>query len=69
MILRRLQLLLDLCDACVQIVHQVLLLSVRSLAFGLCLEFIIRILNLLLEILDLLFVLLNDFLTEMRSFG
>ena len=69
MALRRLQLLLDLQDALVQVVHQVLLLRVRGLTLGLCLEFVVRVLDLLLEILDLLLVLLDNFLAEVRSFG
>ena len=69
MALRRLQLLLDLQDALVQVVHQVLLLRVRGLTLGLCLEFVVRVLDFLLEILDLLLVLLDNFLAEVRSFG
>ena len=46
-----------------------MLLRVRSLTLGLCLEFVVRVLDLLLEILDLLLVLLDNFLAEVRSFG
>ena len=64
MTLRRLELLFDLRDACVKVVHQVLLLGVGCLPLGLGFKFVIRVLNLRLEILDLLLVLLNHFLTE-----
>ena len=69
MTLRRLELLLDLRDACVKVVHQVLLLGVGRLPLGFGFEFVVRVLNLRLEILDLLLVLLNHFLAEVRSFG
>ena len=69
MTLRRLELLLDLRDACIQVVHQVLLFGVRCLPLGLSFEFVVRVLNLRLQILDLLLVLLNDFLAEVGSFG
>lgn len=69
MALRSLQLLLDLRDASVQVVHQVLLLRVRCHALRFSLKPAIRVLNLLLQILDLLLVLLDDFLAEMRAFG
>ena len=67
MTLRGLQLLLDLLDSSVQIVHQILLLSVLGLSLGLLLRSLVTIFNLLLQINDLLLILLDDLLAEMRS--
>ena len=67
MTLRGLQLLLDLLDSSVQIVHQILLLSVLGLSLSLLLRSLVTIFNLLLQINDLLLILLDDLLAEMRS--
>ena len=69
MTLGRLELLFDLTDASVEIVHQVLLLRIGSLPLRLGLELTIRVLDFFLEVLDLLFVLLYDFLAEVRPFS
>jgi len=63
------QLLLYLLDASVKIVHQVLLLGVGSLSLRLLLELMVCIFNFFLQVGYLLFVLLNNFLAEMRSLG
>ena len=69
MALRRLQLLLNRLNARVEIVHQILLLSVLSRSLRLQFELLVRILYLLLEVLDLLLVLLDNLLTEVRALG
>ena len=69
MTLRGLQLLLDLLDSSIEIVHQILLLSVLGLSLGLLLRSLVTIFDFLLQINDLLLVLLNDLLAEVRSLG
>ena len=69
MALRRLQLLLNRLNARVEIVHQILLLSVLSRSLRLQFELLVRILYLLLEVLDLLLVLLDNLLAEVRALG
>jgi len=59
--------LLYLLDASIQIIHQVLLLRVCRLPFRLCLKLYVGVFYLLLQLLDLLLVLLNDFLAEVGS--
>ena len=66
---RRLQLLFDLLDARVQIVHQVLLLGVLGLPLRLLLELLVNLADLGLELLDLLLVLLYHFLAEVAALG
>lgn len=69
MALRGLQLLLYLLNARVQVVHQVLLLSIRCLSLSLRLELDVRVLDLLFQLLYLLLVLLDHFLAEVGSLG
>lgn len=69
MILRRLQFLLDLRDALVEVVHQVLLLVIDCPLLLLFLELLVSVLDLCLKLFYLAFVLLDNFLTEMRSLG
>ena len=64
MALSRLKLLFNLLDARVQIVHQILLFSVRGLSLCLRLKLVVRVFYLLLQFLNLLFILLNNFLAE-----
>lgn len=67
MTLRRLQLLLDLLNSRVQVIHQVLLLSVLHLPPRLLFLLHVNIFDLFLKVFDLLFVLLDDFLAEMTA--
>lgn len=67
MTLRRLQLLLDRLDALVQVVHQVLLLGVLCGPLRLQFELLVSIGYLLFQILNLLLVLLDDFLAEVGA--
>ena len=69
MALRRLQFLFDRLDALIEVVHQVLLLGVLGGSLRFQFELLVGILNLLLKVHDLLLVLLNDFLAEVRSLG
>ena len=65
MALSRLKLLFNLLDARVQIVHQILLFCVRGLSLCLRLKLVVRVFYLLLQFLNLLLILLNNFLAEM----
>ena len=69
MILRRLQFLFDLRDALVEVVHQVLLLVIDCPLLFLLLKLLVSVLDLSLKLFYLAFVLLDNFLTEMRSLG
>ena len=65
----RLQLLLDLADPRIQVVHEILLFSVGGLPLRLLLEGMVCVFDLPLQIIDLLLILLDHFLTEVRSLG
>ena len=69
MTLSRLQLRLDLLDARVQIIHQVLLFSILCRLFTLVLRLLVCLGNLILQLCDLLLVLLDNFLAEMTAFS
>lgn len=69
MALCRLQFLLDRLDALVQIVHQVFLLCVLCGSLRLQFELLVSICYLLFQVLDLLLVLLDDFLAEVGALG
>lgn len=64
MTLRRLELLLNLLDSRIEIIHKILLLGVLRLSLGLLLELLVCIFNLRIQFSDLLLILLNDFLAE-----
>ena len=64
MTLRRLELLLNLLDSRIEIIHKILLLGVLSLSLGLLLELLVCIFDLRIQFSDLLLILLNDFLAE-----
>ena len=64
MTLRRLELLFNLLDSRIEIIHKILLLGVLRLSLGLLLELLVCIFNLRIQFSDLLLILLNDFLAE-----
>ena len=64
MTLRRLELLLNLLDSRIEIIHKILLLGVLRLSLGLLLELLVCIFDLRIQFSDLLLILLNDFLAE-----
>ena len=69
MTLSRLELRLDLLDARVQIIHQVLLFSILCCLFTLVLRLLVCLGNLILQLCDLLLVLLDNLLAEMTAFS
>jgi len=67
------QLLLDRVDPLVEVVHEVLLvfigIIVGAKASGVFLLAFLKVDYFLFELFNLVFVLFNDLLTEMRTFG
>ena len=68
MTLRHGQLLFNLGNAGVEVIHQVLLLSVLRRPLRLLLHALVILRNLRLQLLDLLLVLMDDFLAEVAAF-
>ena len=69
MALGLLQLLLNLVDTRVQVVHQVLLFSINVLPSRVFLELLVIVLDLRLQVHYLLLVLLDDLLAEVGALG